>query len=396
MKGWNLLDGDVPLPALVLRRDELRSNVATMAEWCRSAGVHLAPHGKTTMAPAIFDLQMRAGAWGMTAATPAHARLYRHFGIPKILYANQLVEPQVIEWFAAEIERDPEFDLVTLVDSSEGAKLLARELGRAGLTRQVDVLVEIGEHGGRTGARTVEKAVGTAMAVVDEPCLRLVGVEGFEGLIRSASLEQEVPRVTNFLERVAEIVEVFDGENLFADTDAVVISVGGSAFFDLVADHLRGMSLRGRRPVSVVLRSGAYVTQDGGAYNELSPLGQRAAGKQPRLHNAIEVWSAVLSRPEPDLVILGMGKRDVPHDLAPPTPVLAHRLGNPSPRQLRGAVVALTDQHAHVRIDTADSLTVGDLVGSTISHPCTALDRWRLIPVVDAKYHLVDAIHTFF
>ena len=36
------------------------------------------------------------------------------------------------------------------------------------------------------------------------------------------------------------------------------------------------------------------------------------------------------------------------------------------------------------------------LVGCGISHPCTAFDKWRLIPVVDDDYTVVDAVLTFF
>jgi D-serine dehydratase len=39
---------------------------------------------------------------------------------------------------------------------------------------------------------------------------------------------------------------------------------------------------------------------------------------------------------------------------------------------------------------------VGDLLACGISHPCTAFDKWRLIPVVDDDYTVVDAIATFF
>jgi len=31
-----------------------------------------------------------------------------------------------------------------------------------------------------------------------------------------------------------------------------------------------------------------------------------------------------------------------------------------------------------------------------ISHPCTAFDKWQLIPVVDEEYRIVDVVRTFF
>jgi D-serine deaminase-like pyridoxal phosphate-dependent protein len=104
----------------------------------------------------------------------------------------------------------------------------------------------------------------------------------------------------------------------------------------------------------------------------------------------------VLSRPEPDLALLLMGKRDVAYDLDLPAPLLAS-VGD-GLRDVRGtmSVVELNDQHAFLRLPPGDPLAVGDLVGCGISHPCTAFDKWRLIPVVDDDYTVIDAVHTFF
>jgi D-serine deaminase-like pyridoxal phosphate-dependent protein len=54
------------------------------------------------------------------------------------------------------------------------------------------------------------------------------------------------------------------------------------------------------------------------------------------------------------------------------------------------------DQHAFLKFNPEANLKVGDLVGCGISHPCTAFDKWRLIPVVDDSYLVIDAILTYF
>ena len=38
----------------------------------------------------------------------------------------------------------------------------------------------------------------------------------------------------------------------------------------------------------------------------------------------------------------------------------------------------------------------GDRLCAHISHPCTTLDKWRLVPVVDNDYAVVDGLLTFF
>jgi D-serine dehydratase len=68
--GWSVLAGDLPFPLLALSRSALEHNLATMAVYCREQEVLLAPHGKTTMAPQLFDRQLDAGSWAITAATP--------------------------------------------------------------------------------------------------------------------------------------------------------------------------------------------------------------------------------------------------------------------------------------------------------------------------------------
>jgi D-serine deaminase-like pyridoxal phosphate-dependent protein len=244
------------------------------------------------------------------------------------------------------------------------------------------VLVELGLPGGRTGTRSLEAAEEVAAAVGDSPALELAGVEGYEGIPHG---EDALSRVEEFLDRLRLLLTRMD----FDGREEIVVTAGGSAYFDLVAKGLAGTGAR------LVLRSGCYVTHDSGFYEHLSPLGGRGPTGAERLHPAFEAWGAVLSRPEPELALLLMGKRDVPYDIDLPFPFAVH--GSEGWRDAAGMqVIELNDQHAFLRVPADDPLAVGDLVGCGISHPCTAFDKWRLIPVVDDEYTIVDAVHTFF
>lgn len=75
------------LPELRLNREALENNVQIMAVWCREGGVELAPHIKTTMCRPIVDMQMAAGAWGVTVATVNQAGIARSWGYRKVLIA---------------------------------------------------------------------------------------------------------------------------------------------------------------------------------------------------------------------------------------------------------------------------------------------------------------------
>ena len=394
-RDWNVLDGDFMFPVMLLKQSALRHNIGAMAALCESHGISLAPHGKTSMSPQLFQMQLDAGAWAVTAATMWQVRVWRAFGATRVILANELVEPAAIRWIANELRRDPEFDFYCLVDSVAEVRLLETTLDGAGLERRLPVLLELGLPGGRTGCRTRDQAFEVARAVAASHRLSLAGVEGFEGIIGGTSLGSMLEKVDTFMGEMRALVLELDGAHLFDQSAEVMISAGGSAFLDRVIAGF-GKPLGLSRPARVVLRSGCYVTHDSVHYKEQSPFGSRLADTGP-LEEALEAWGVVLSRPEPGLALLGFGKRDVPHDLELPVPRLAKRLGERLRTLRAGAsITALNDQHAYLKVSDDDELAVGDLVGCGVSHPCTAFDKWRLLPVVDDSYRVVDTVLTYF
>lgn len=383
-QGWNLLTGDLPLPVLVLKERALAHNVDLVARWCAEHEVLHAPHGKTMMAPQLAERQLEAGAWAVTVAHAAQARAYRAFGVRRILLANELVDAASLRWLMDELAADPGFDFYCLVDSVAGVELMTAAL--AGAERRVQVLVEAGFEGGRTGCRSTAEALAVARAVWASPVLTLVGVEGYEGIIGGDRSEDSLTAVDAFLRHVRAVALELSRAGLFDERERVLVSAGGSAYFDRVVDLLGGEWLD--RPIDLVVRAGGYLTHDEGLYVGVSPL---AAELVP----ALEAWGVVLSRPEAELALVGLGKRDVSHDVDLPLPRLAHSRSGLRPVE-RMAVTALNDQHAYVRVPADDPLAVGDLLGCGISHPCTAFDKWRLIPVVDERYAVIGAVATFF
>jgi len=387
-KGWNALGGDFMLPVMLLKESALRHNIDEMAALCARTGFSLAPHAKTSMAPQLVQLQLAAGAWAITAATTWQARLWRELGADRIILANELVEQASIDWVAAEMQRDPEFEFYCLVDSVAAVKALDRAPG-------FKVLLELGFAGGRTGCRTEEQALEVAQAIKTSSHVTLAGIEAFEGIIHCDSLEASLETVDALLSRIRKLASELDSGGHFTKAGEVVLSAGGSAFFDRVIAGLGG-PWQLSRPVRPVLRSGCYLTHDAVHYKEVTPFGSRLAGTDP-LAEAFEVWGAVLSTPEPGLALIGFGKRDVPYDLGLPAPRYIKR-GREAPRKFAhtAGIFNTNDQHAYLRLDAAEDLHVGDLVGCGISHPCTAFDKWRLIPLVDDSYRVVDAVMTYF
>jgi len=389
----NLFTDGFTTPVLTLDSDALRHNLELMARWTAAHGLAFAPHGKTPLAPQLYQRQLGLGAWGITAAMPTHVRMYRAFGVQRVFLANELVDAAALAWLAAELDADPGFEFVCYVDSQRGIELMERELTRAGARRPLDVVVELGAAGARTGVRGTGEAVALAAAVAASERLRLVGVAGYEGTIRNSDGDRR--EVTGWLAQLVDLAHRVDAAGLFADTDQVVVSAGGSEHFDLVAEALTAEALKLSRPVLRLLRSGAYVTHDDLHYAEITPL--RSAGPDQRLRPALRLWAQVVSRPEPGLALLNAGKRDAPYDLGLPIPSLVRSAQDGSVRGATGlSVSALADQHAFVTVGPGADPQVGDWVALQLSHPCTAFEKWQLIPEVRADGTVTDYIRTFF
>lgn len=398
--GWNILRNDLPFPIALLRQSALRHNSDWMRRFLALSGARLAPHGKTTMSPQLFQRQLDDGAWGITLATVTQVQVARHFGIQRILLANELLGDAAIAAIASELSRDPDFDFYCLVDSVAGVTALEQELQRAGATRGLQVLVEVGIPGKRCGCRDTESALEVARAVQRaEPGLRLRGIEGFEGVISSPDPEQARRDVDAFLDRLLRTAERCLQEKLFAE-GPILLSAGGTQYFDLVARALCSIDLTGR--AQVLIRSGCYLTHDSlvceRLHRQLLERCPDARELGEGLRPALEVWSIVLSRPEPTRVVLSMGKRDCSFDAELPVPFLWFRHpGHPAPVALNDHRIAmLHDQHAMLDVPANSPLAVGDLVACGISHPCTTFDRWQFLPIVDDAYQVVEGIRTFF
>ncbi|MES2316867.1 MAG: amino acid deaminase [Pseudomonadota bacterium] len=394
VQGWNVLRADTSFPVALLKASALRHNLDWMRDFCARHGATLAPHGKTTMSPQLFGAQLANGAWGMTLATAAQVQLAHRFGVRRVLLANQLVAPADIAAILRLLHDDPDFEFFALADSLDGVARLAQ--AASSLARPLPLLLELGLPGKRAGCRSMDEAMTVGRAIGAAPGLALAGIEGYEGLLVSDDRQADVRAVDAFVADMVALVRRADAEQLFG-CDQVLLSAGGSAYFDLVARGFAGVAGLSR-PVTAILRSGCYLTSDHGSYHrllgELDAREQRAGGLRP----ALEVWSMVQSLPEPGLAILGLGKRDASYDIDLPIPLVSHRPGPGRPVALPAgcAIVKMNDQHAYLKLPAGHALAVGDLVGCGISHPCTTFDKWALLLAVDDDYNVRYGVNTFF
>ncbi|MFG1672016.1 amino acid deaminase [Streptomyces sp. Y7] len=385
----NLFTDGFATPVLALSAERLEHNLDLMETYATRHGLAFAPHGKTSMAPQLFQRQIEHGAWGITLAVPHQVRVARAFGTERIFLANELVDAASLRWIAAELTADPAFRLVCYVDSVRGVELMDAALRDAGATRPVDVVVELAAgDGARTGVRTEAECAAVADAVAGVPTLRLAGVAGYEGEVPQANPE----RVLAWLRRLVALAVEFDKAGRFAGLEEIVVSAGGSAWFDAVAEvfaEIPELSV----PVLKLLRSGAYVSHDDGHYRKLTPFNR--VPEEGALEPAFRLWAQVVSRPSAEQAFVNAGKRDAAYDLDLPFAQVVRRDG--AERPATGiSVTALSDQHAWLATTGEADLQVGDWLGMGLSHPCTSFDKWQLIPVAEADGTVVDYIRTFF
>lgn len=388
---WNLLREDLSLPAAVLYKEKLEHNLGWMQKFASSYGVRLAPHGKTTMAPRLFQMQLEAGAWGITLATAQQVQVAYNHGVRRVLMANQLVGRQNMAAISRLLQ-DPGFAYYCLVDSAELVNMLGAFYAARG--QQLQVLLEIGIAGGRTGVRN-ERQVQEVVDALNRwsGTLALSGVEIYEGIL------DEATEIREFLDRVIAALRTLMRGRLFRRVP-ILLSGAGSAWYDVVAEVFSRAEFE--HAVEVVLRPGCYLTHDAGVYaaaqRQVMGRNSIAAKMQSGLVSALRVWAYVQSIPEKEQAIIGMGKRDASFDSGLPVPELHFRPGMEMPRSAPGhwAVTRMMDQHAFLEVAPGDDLRVGDMVGFGISHPCLTFDKWRVLSVVDSQYRVLDTIQTFF
>jgi D-serine deaminase-like pyridoxal phosphate-dependent protein len=373
----NLFTANFQFPIMVVNEAALKNNIDRMASYCKSVGAELAPHVKTTMSPQIAQMQTNAGAYALTIANFWQASIFLSFGFKKLIIANEVLDPSAI----AEISRlnkDKVAEIIFYVDSLAGLEIVKNYTLAAG---EQNLFIEIGTDEGRSGVRDLSEVEKIAKAIAADSRLKLRGVTGFEGAVPAAARSKKgEKRLAAFCQK---IVAAADRAYPNKADGVFIISAGGSAYFEIVAEELNKF---GKEKI-LLLRSGGYVTHDSKYYEEIYPF----RDLDQRFKPAIEVWAQIISTPEPNFGVLNLGKRDIGNDLHNPIPFAKYGSGLTA---FSGQIEKLNDQHGYLR--SKQDFAVSQLVGLGISHPCTTFDKWRLIPLVNDNYDVVDCLYTFF
>ena len=393
--GWNLLAEEVSFPVAVVNEQSLIKNAQWMQSFSENAQVQLAPHGKTSMAPELFKLQLEQGCWGISLATVPQVFNAYERGVKRIILANQLIGQYHFKVIADLLEKG-DFSFYCFVDSVENAQQLDNYFSQRGVS--LNILIELGVEGGRCGWRDFDDMSALVNVITQSQHLKLCGLSFYEGVIHGEYAQE---KICQFIDNVKKLANELVALNAFASND-VILTGAGSAWYDVVAKQL--MVDANNNPINyqVIIRPGCYLIHDTGIYQqaqtnvlERSQLACDVAGE---LISSLELWAYVHSIPEPGLAIIGLGKRDVAFDAGLPTPEYVYRPGEKSPSKVNEPwqVTHIMDQHCMMKINEDSLLKSGDLVIFSSSHPCLTIDKWRQLGVIDEHFVINKTIATFF
>ncbi|MBH8581591.1 amino acid deaminase [Halomonas pacifica] len=389
--GPELLSG-VSLPAAVIHEAPLAHNLAWMQNFAEAHGARLAPHGKTTMTPALFRRQLETGAWGITLATAPQCRAAFEHGVRRLLMANQLVGEANMAIVADLLKAGVDFYCV--VDDAENVGQLGGFFAARGL--RLKVLIELGVPGGRCGCRDAAQVEALVAAIAEQPALRLVGIEGYEGMIAGGD---EVAAVRAYGERLVETVRMLHASGVL-ESGAPIVTASGSKWFDLIAEAFDKAELR--ENYTPVLRPGCYVVHDHKLYaGAMTEVKARHPHLRDELRPALEVFAHVQSLPEPGLAVIALGKRDIGHEPDLPLPLRLYPLvSDPAvttPVDIGDwRTTHIMDQHVFLAVPEDAAIAVGDVIAFGTSHPCLTFDKWRQLLLVDEALTVKEPLATCF
>jgi D-serine dehydratase len=230
----------------------------------------------------------------------------------------------------------------------------------------------------------------------------LGGVATYEGAVARPDADDTMRAIAALMKRT---IEAFAVVRAAAPRRPLIVSAGGSAYFDVVTRALAPIA-QADGNATVLLRSGALFFADHGIYARAFAEIDRRGGlvingarhsASDSFRPALTLWAEVLSRPEAGLAIAGFGMRDASFDQGLPVPLRVFRDGveqNGLAESL--SVTRLNDQHAFLSVAPEGALAVGDIIAFGISHPCTCLDRWRVILALDTDGVVTRALPTQF
>jgi D-serine deaminase-like pyridoxal phosphate-dependent protein len=192
---------DLETPAAIVDLEILEDNIDRMAKYCRAHKLKLRPHTKTHKTPAIAQMQIESGSYGITVAKVGEAEVMARSGVRDLLVAYPVVGQRKLERLAALACEHRITVGLDSVEVAQGISVAAREAGCP-----IRVLLEFDVGMGRCGIQTVEKWVQSAQEIARLPRLEFGGLMLHAGHIWSSPREQprQLEELTRSIEEILE------------------------------------------------------------------------------------------------------------------------------------------------------------------------------------------------
>jgi D-serine deaminase-like pyridoxal phosphate-dependent protein len=314
-------------PVAVVDLERVDRNLERWQAHCDAVGLVNRPHVKTHRSIEIARLQVALGAAGITCQKLGEAEVMADAGLTDILVPYNIVGDEKLERLGALARRAA---VTVSVDNESLLDGLARAARGAG---ELGVLVDCDTGLRRTGVATPERAALMAGAVARREGLRFAGFLTY-------------PSPDGALAFLRAAVALAESAGLAVD----VVSAGGTPAM---------WSSGELRPTVTEYRVGTY------AFHDRATV---AAGAATVDDVALTVHATVVSRPAADRAVLDAGSKTLSSD---PGTAPGHGTILEAPRS---TVERLSEEHAVVALDPAETLELGQRVRIVPNHACVVVN----------------------
>jgi D-serine deaminase-like pyridoxal phosphate-dependent protein len=333
-------------PALLFDLDVMEANITEMAKVASDAGVRLRPHTKTHKCPEIAQLQIDAGASGITVAKLGEAEVMVEAGQTDLLVAFPV-------WGESKLRRLRALSERAAIRLSLDSVEVAEGIGRVGLQigRDVPVLVEVDTGLHRLGRPPLGPTVDLALAIARVPGVEVIGLLTHAGHAYRSTTPDELRRAA---EREAlDLVETADRCGRVG-LEVSEISVGSSPTARVAATV----------PGVTEVRPGTYVFND---------VQQMRLGVATEQNCAARVLATVVARPSAERFVVDAGTKAFSSDGGdgPPFPGRGVVLGRPEI-----VLDFMNEEHGVGHIQGDGELSIGDRLQVVPLHACSTVNMF--------------------
>jgi D-serine deaminase-like pyridoxal phosphate-dependent protein len=344
---------DIETPAVVIDVDILERNLQAMAQYCVTYNLSLRPHTKTHKMIQIARLQLKYGAPGITVAKLGEAEVMADAGITDIVIVYPLWGES--KWRRlAELARRSR--VAVAMDSLEVAEGISRAAKEADVEVGIRLEFDTGFH--RCGLPLDKDSIDKARRIMALPNLRWEGISVYPGHIMGtrAIREQEISAESRQLDRLYQLLDA-------AGIPYPIVS-GGNTPAAFESHRFRGVT---------EIRPGTYV------FNDRNTVDAEAAGYADC---AATVLTTVVSAGATGRAIIDAGSKALTAD---PLESGEHKYHGYIQGHPHLILEGLSEEHGHVKVTDASSITVGERLRVIPNHICPCINLHDGVYIVSGE-----------